>query len=661
MNKIQNFKQKHPEIFEFIMFNILANIATITNFAVLNLGNGLLFTLFRGVAFNFWVFDYSFENGGLCGFLSFLLSYACAQTVNFIVQRKLVFVSNKKLGLNVAVYIFTVIALYFICLYVPTLVMQPLTSKFGNIWAANISNALNILIQVIVMYPVLKFIVMKKDKTGQYINKRNIDNQVFNPFLPGYEYIPDGEPRIFNNRLYIYGSHDRFNAGVFCVNDYVCWSAPVDNLSDFRYEGIIYNKKQDPLNKTGLRLLFAPDIILAPDGKCYMFYSLDFSGIMSVAVCDTPAGQFKFHGHVRFADGHVWGTRKNEPFPFDPGVFIDDDNKIYLYSGFTVKIPAIATRMKNLKNDGAVVFELENDMLTIKSGPNLILSRISGLDSSYYGHEFFEASSMRKINNKYYFIYSSKQNHELCYAISDYPDRGFTFAGTLVSIGDIGLDGVKNEKHAKNYLGNTHGSIIKINNDWYVFYHRQTNRHSFSRQACADRLEISDDGHFKQTEVTSCGLNNGPLKGDGKYNANIACNLWSKNGTGRYDKIFSKLKFKAHPYFTQNEKDGNYKDEKQFIANMRDGSAAGFKYFNLNNADRITVDIRGNANGEFFAAADSDLNNCIACIPVKINSQSFCALSADCRAVSGVHPLYFQFKGKGKLDFFAFEFIKSKN
>ena len=59
--------------------------------------------------------------------------------------------------------------------------------------------------------------------------------------------------------MYVYGSHDRFNAAIFCVNDYVCYSAPVDDLSAWRYEGVIYKKKQDPLNKLGIRLLFAPD------------------------------------------------------------------------------------------------------------------------------------------------------------------------------------------------------------------------------------------------------------------------------------------------------------------------------------------------------------------------------------------------------------------
>ena len=85
--------------------------------------------------------------------------------------------------------------------------------------------------------------------------------QVFNPYLPAGEYIPDGEPHVFGNRVYVYGSHDRFNAAIFCVNDYVCYSAPVDDLSAWRYEGVIYKKKQDPLNKLGIRLLFAPDVV----------------------------------------------------------------------------------------------------------------------------------------------------------------------------------------------------------------------------------------------------------------------------------------------------------------------------------------------------------------------------------------------------------------
>ena len=53
----------------------------------------------------------------------------------------------------------------------------------------------------------------------------NQAKQAVNPYLPSYEYVPDGEPHVFNGRVYVYGSHDRFAGYAFCLNDYVCWSA----------------------------------------------------------------------------------------------------------------------------------------------------------------------------------------------------------------------------------------------------------------------------------------------------------------------------------------------------------------------------------------------------------------------------------------------------
>lgn len=199
--------------------------------------------------------------------------------------------------------------------------------------------------------------------------------QVFNPYLPAGEYIPDGEPHVFGNRVYVYGSHDRFNAAIFCVNDYVCYSAPVDDLSAWRYEGVIYKKKQDPLNKLGIRLLFAPDVVQGVDGRYYLYYAYDFLGRMGVAVSDKPQGPYEYYGHVRYADGREWGSRSGDEFPFDPGALVDDDGRVYLYSGFATKVPFIMSRFHNLRNSGGVGMELEQDMLTIKDKIQLISRR----------------------------------------------------------------------------------------------------------------------------------------------------------------------------------------------------------------------------------------------------------------------------------------------
>lgn len=476
--------------------------------------------------------------------------------------------------------------------------------------------------------------------------------QAFNPYLPGWEYIPDGEPHVFGDRVYVYGSHDRFGGPLFCMNDYVSWSAPVDNLRDWRCEGVIYRKYQDPMNRSGRRCLYAPDVTRGPDGRYYLYYAFDFLGVMAVAVCDTPAGQYQFHGHVKFQDGHIWGTKSGEPFPFDPGVLTDDDGRVWLYSGFATKVPPVASGFHNLTNPGGVVLELEPDMVTIKSGPDLLFPT-KGKQGAFENHAFFEASSIRKVDGQYCFIYSSQHNHELCYAMGPSPRGPFAFGGTLVDMGDLFLDGNTDESRAVNYLGNTHGGIVEIEGQWYVFYHRQTNRHSYSRQACAEKLERRPDGGFYQAEVTSCGLNGGPLRGVGRYPARIACNLWSGKGTARYDIRFPRLWLAAHPYFTQEGKDGEERDS-QYIANMRDGATAGFKYFAVQSLKSVSVQVRGRADGALLVSDTPDCKAPAARIEIKLSGDGWKELSAPCAIPDGIRPLYFKFTGKGRLDFRSF-------
>ena len=282
--------------------------------------------------------------------------------------------------------------------------------------------------------------------------------QVFNPYLPSYEYIPDGEPRVFNGRLYIYGSHDRFNGDVYCANDYVCWSAPENDLSDWRYEGVIFRKTQDPRNPDGAHALWAPDVCRGNDGKYYLYYCLDFLKEIGVAVADKPAGPYEFLDFVRYPNGDILGSRPDEIRQFDPGIFIDDDGRIYLFSGNSPRYKQTPVDKDSLK------MELEQDMVTVKAGPFHNLPIINDADGTEYeAHPFFEASSVRKINGKYYFIYSSCWMHELCWAVSDTPLGDYHFGGVLVSNADIGING---NTEALNYRGNTHGSVAFVGGKW---------------------------------------------------------------------------------------------------------------------------------------------------------------------------------------------------
>ncbi|MCR4625003.1 MAG: family 43 glycosylhydrolase, partial [Lachnospiraceae bacterium] len=154
--------------------------------------------------------------------------------------------------------------------------------------------------------------------------------QAFNPYLPSWEYVPDGEPYVFDGRVYVYGSHDLYNGQAFCLGDYVGWSAPVDDLGNWRHEGITYPRMADPAND-GRMVLYAPDVTIGPDGRYYMYYCLDKVPIVSVAVCDTPAGKYEFYGHVHYQDGTRLGEREGDEPQFDPGV-ITENGKTYLYT-----------------------------------------------------------------------------------------------------------------------------------------------------------------------------------------------------------------------------------------------------------------------------------------------------------------------------------------
>jgi len=466
--------------------------------------------------------------------------------------------------------------------------------------------------------------------------------QVFNPYLPSYEYIPDGEPRVFGDRLYVYGSHDCFNGKVYCQNDYVCWSAPVTDLSDWRYEGVIFKKTQDPRNPDGAHALWAPDVCQGNDGRFYLYYCLDFLKEVGVAVADSPVGPYEFVDFVRYKNGAPIGAAEGEIRQFDPGIFIDDDKRIYLFSGNS---PRYKTDFKPDKD--SLKMELEQDMITVKDGPFHNLPIINDADGTEYeAHPFFEASSIRKINGKYYFVYSSCWMHELCWAVADSPLGEYHFGGVLVSNADIGVNG---NTEALNYRGNTHGSVCLVNGQWYVFYHRQTNRHFFSRQACCEKIYFDGEA-FHQAEITSCGLNDGPLKDIGTYEARIACHLYSKNGT---TESLRAQQDENHPAFTQEGEDRE-DNPNQYIQNMVDGATAGYRYFDFGRAEKLTMKVRGTGTGK-FVVRDERVGEPAVVAEVQIApSETWAEFSAPLTIGAGKKPLYFTYVGEGSVDIFSF-------
>jgi len=500
-----------------------------------------------------------------------------------------------------------------------------------------------------------------------------------NPILPLNEYIPDGEPHVFGNRVYLYGSHDQANADRFCVRDYTVYSAPAEDLTEWTCHGVSYRKEQDPRSRNGKTVdLYAPDCVQGNDGRYYLYYSAMGPnttpfGPMSVAVSEKPEGPFDYLGDVQYPDG----TPVLKFLTNDPAV-LSDNGRVYLYYGWglgrdfsskwlsplyhLVERKLFNRSMREIRETkpsilSCAVVEMEKDMITVKDSPKAVLDSKTTADknSELYQHAFYEAASIRKFDDLYYLVYSSGQNCELAYATSRYPDRDFDYRGVIISNADLGYHG-NQRYHAAG--GTIHGGIEKINGEYYVFYHRCTNNTNFSRQACAERIEIDETGFISQVEVTTQGTEKEPLaalKTGGKeevWAAAMCCQLYNDKtglvmGNGHNRDIPTIVNENGKP----------------FITAIDDGTVIGYKYLNFANVSALSVTYRGSA-GQWYVVTETEkvemLRNGMSPEGAVMISLTDTAEWNTVNVMFNTNlkkaPLYFVFKGKGTIDFLSFAF-----
>lgn len=163
MTGIRTWMKSHPNLWEFILFNVLSNVATVVNFVVVWLCTGFVFRSFSQTPFRFLIFNYTNveQDLGLGGFLSFLTATALAQAVNFFVQKNFVFRSNAAFSQAVPKYICLAVLLVIGSAALPAY-SQSFFGKLGLPQAVTptLANVVNIVVQVAVSYPAMKFWIM---------------------------------------------------------------------------------------------------------------------------------------------------------------------------------------------------------------------------------------------------------------------------------------------------------------------------------------------------------------------------------------------------------------------------------------------------------------------------------------------------------------------
>ena len=342
-----------------------------------------------------------------------------------------------------------------------------------------------------------------------------------NPYLPLWEHVPDGEPRVFEDpdqpgkyRAYIIGSHD-VNYSAYCGPDIRMWSAPVEDLSQWRDEGPIFSWFVNGQWDT----IYAPDLVVTTDRKTgkktYWLYPHSRGNGRIAMVCkgDRPNGPFT---PVNLTPD---GTRcvQGSLIDFDPSVFIENitDKKdkdydkgfrAYVFYGFQHSTACeLDQNTMYSKRPGT---DLIDPFIPAVSADGRLLDRAgSEYKALYKGQDpkdfnFFEASSIRQVGNKYVMVfsgYSGKEyglgntNSALRYAYGDSPLGPWRSGGVLVDSRGVVLNEDGSKLITTNAGHNTHGSLQEINGQWYVFYHRPPRGFGNARQAMVAPVKITWD------------------------------------------------------------------------------------------------------------------------------------------------------------------------
>ena len=345
--------------------------------------------------------------------------------------------------------------------------------------------------------------------------------QAQNPYLPLWEHLPDGEPRVFEDpdnpgkyRAYIIGSHDvTFTA--YCGPDIRMWSAPVEDLTQWRDEGPIFSWYVDGQWDT----MFAPDLVEIKDKatgkKTYYLYphSRGWQRVPMVCKSDRPDGPFTPINLTEDGRRCLPGSL----IDFDPSVFVETiTNKkdpdfakgfrAYVFYGFQHSTACeLDQNTMYSKREGT---ELIDPFIPACSADGRLLDKKgSEYKALYKGQDpldfnFFEASSIRQVGNKYVMVfsgYSGKEyglgntNSALRYAFGDSPLGPWRSGGVLVDSRGVVLDADGSHLITTNAAHNTHGSLQEINGQWYVFYHRPPRGFGFARQAMVAPVKITWD------------------------------------------------------------------------------------------------------------------------------------------------------------------------
>ena len=290
--------------------------------------------------------------------------------------------------------------------------------------------------------------------------------------IVSHRYLADPGALVHNGRVYLYCSNDDDNTtnDSYLMQSIVCVSS--SDMKNWTDHGEVFRV---PANAAWASRSWAP-AVAARNNQFYLYFGNNASGI-GVAASTSPIGPFTDAKGGYLINSSTPGASGTNMWYFDPAVFIDDDNQVYLYFG------------GNGESNGRVI-QLNSDMINV-----------SGSATSITAPGYFEAAWMHKRNGIYYFSYSTNTANGLRidYMTSNNPMTGFTYRGIVAG-----------QPPSNN--NNNHAASFNFNGNWYHAYH---NRHVatqagiptvYRRNLALENLNHNVDGTIQQIAYTTNGV-----------------------------------------------------------------------------------------------------------------------------------------------------------
>lgn len=301
-------------------------------------------------------------------------------------------------------------------------------------------------------------------------------------------YTADPSAHVFNDKLYIYPSHDiegsvpfNDNGDHFCMEDYHVISMDTPN-SEAIDHGVALHVDDVPWAE---RQMWAPDAAQKGDKYYLYFPAKKADGIfqIGVAVSDSPVGPFVAQPKS------ISGS-----YSIDPAVFQDDDGSDYLYFG-----GIWGGQLQKYRNNtydenhqepegsasalGPIMAKLTDDMLELAESPKEMTildengQKITAADTH---RRYFEGPWVHKYQGTYYLSYSTGDTHQIVYATSSSPYGPFTYQGVIL----------------EPVIGwTTHHSICQFQDKWYLFYHDSTLSNGVTHLRSIKMTELRHDAN----------------------------------------------------------------------------------------------------------------------------------------------------------------------